>query len=129
MKPDVPWKDWKESANLGDVLDRVVELLGSVEPLVRDKISAAMHEAKFEVALIVPQKDRPIKEQAGATIAMTLPTKDAIPLALMPVLRIVGWPHRPPSSITPLAWDRMRAFWAFGNAPVRGELAVQSDVA
>jgi hypothetical protein len=120
MKPD---------ANLGDVLDRIVGFLGSVEPSIRDKISAAMHEAKFEVVLTVAQTGRPIEEQAGATIVMTLPTKDAIPLALMPVLRIVGWPHMPPSSITPLAWDRMRAFWAFGNAPVRGELAVQSDVA
>ena len=57
---------------------------------------------------------------------MTIPTKDEIPLGLQPVLLLLGWPDVPPSSITPLAWDRMRAFWEFGNAPVRGELAFKS---
>jgi hypothetical protein len=77
-----------------------------------------MQEASFEVALTSSRNPT-----TGATIAMTIPTKDGIPLALMPVLMVIGYPEVPPSSITPLAWDRMRAFWEFGNAPVRGELA------
>ena len=119
---DKPWTDWKRGpAPFGDVMDRIVAVLGSVPPAAREKISAAMREARFDVTLTVGDRT-----PAGATVAMTIPTKDEIPLGLQPVLLLLGWPDVMPSSITPLAWDRMRAFWEFGNAPVRGELAFKS---
>jgi hypothetical protein len=123
--PGALGKNWERGpVPLGDVLDRIVEVLGTVPPLVREKISGAMQEAGFEIILTTGRNKK--TRDYGATIAMTIPTKDAIPLALMPVLLVIGYPEVPPSSITPLAWDRMRAFWEFGNAPVRGELAWRS---
>ena len=85
-------------------------------------------EAKFEVITTVGMnnKYKSMKEQAGATIAMTIPTKDDIPRGLLPILMVLGYPTVPPSSFTPLVWDRIRAFWEFGKAPVHGELSVQS---
>lgn len=126
-KPDAIWKNWERGpVPFGDVMDRIVAVLGSVPQPVREKISAAMQEAKFDVTLTVAGKRKAY--EPGATIAMTLPTKGPIPLALMPLLMVIGYPEVPPSSITPLAWDRMRAFWEFGKAPERGELAWQRSV-
>jgi hypothetical protein len=120
-----PWADWEcGPVTFGTALDRVVTLLGTVEPRVLQKISAAMREARFDVALTVGPKPLCGK---GGTIAMTLPTKGDMPLGLLPVLTLLGYPEVPPTSITPLAWDRVRAFWEFGDTPpIRGELAAQS---
>ena len=126
MTETSPWKDWQYGpVPLGDVLDRMLTVLGTVAPEVRTKILAAMKDAQFEIIMRVPQKHKPVKEQAGATIALTISTKDAIPTALMPILMVIGFPDVPPSSITPLAWDRMRAFWEFGKGAGHGELAVK----
>ena len=124
---DPSWKsqDWQYGAHpFGVVMDRIVSVLGEVPEPARARISKAMLDAKFDVTLRVPQRHKPIEGQIGATIAMNLPTKGPMPLGLMPILMVLGWPHVGPSSITPLLWDRLRAFWEYGKAPVRGELAM-----
>lgn len=119
------WKTWEAGpVEFGTVLDRIIDVLGSVREDVRAKISAAMNEANFQVVMTVPKGT---KREVGATIEMTIPTKDDIPVGLFLIMRLLGYPHVLWTSMTPLAWDRIRTFWEFGAAPpTHGELRIQS---